>query len=434
MSINKSSKFKMNRVYLVLLFIFYFSKFTYADRIFILEGVGYNAVTGPLLNAIINNGHTVVVENDLANGLPAGFTTRCVDPTNGYDWLCFFGNESFVSLTPQIQAYIDAGGKVFYQYEVTCCTTSSMSVAEIASSLTGLTITPNANAYIALNASIYTPAWESEISCCITMTGNAYKGMDGLPVGNQMNATATLNGSSPPISTCTNFGFIFTGSDFISGANNGAFVGFGDVNIWYNGNEAAASLLNEDLVAFIFPNNDNSCHLFPPGCDATLQIPPVLNVNLGTDTTLCTGEKLTLYPSPQDANSYLWQDNSSNSTFLVSDPGTYWVMLTVDDCSAVDSIYVDFEYCSGELELPNVITSNGDGINEIFTPIFSKGISSMHTILFNRWGNVVFDTDDLNINWSPQNSSDGVYFWLVRFTNVLGTEQEMSGTVTVFNE
>ena len=91
---------------------------------------------------------------------------------------------------------------------------ASSAVATILSGLTGLTITPNSNAYIAVG--FPTPAWEAtNIACCLTIKGNAYKGLDGLPAGNQFEATANLNGSAPAISTCTNFGCYFTTTDFV---------------------------------------------------------------------------------------------------------------------------------------------------------------------------------------------------------------------------
>src|SRR5206468_1356608 len=56
----------------------------------------------------------------------------------------------------------------------------------------------------------------------------------------------------------------------------------------------------------------------------------VLYVDLGNDTTLCKGETMLLQSSASIA-SYLWQDNSTNPEFQVTQEGTYWVEVT-DDC------------------------------------------------------------------------------------------------------
>lgn len=65
-------------------------------------------------------------------------------------------------------------------------------------------------------------------------------------------------------------------------------------------------------------------------------------INLGLDTTLCEGEVLLLDAQTLNASAYLWQDNTSNSSFVVSQPGLYWVDVTVNNCLGSDSIQVDY--------------------------------------------------------------------------------------------
>ena len=68
---------------------------------------------------------------------------------------------------------------------------------------------------------------------------------------------------------------------------------------------------------------------------------PLPIVDLGTDTTLCQGEELLLDITTINAF-YLWQNNSTNSTYLVSQAGTYWVEVTVDECTTRGTIQVDY--------------------------------------------------------------------------------------------
>lgn len=223
----------MKRVFLILM-ISYLTLFgCYADKIYIMNAPGYNTAEPQLINKIINLGNTVTVENALFTTLPSGFTSTCDDSINGYDWLCFFGNFDFSPLLPQIQFFIDSGGKVFYQYEASCCTVSSSAVSSILSGLTGLSITPNSNNSIA-QAGNETPGWEAtNMSCCINFTGNGYKGLDGVPLINQWQASSTLNSAAPNTSTCSNVGFLFTTTDFIGTSHKGAIVGLGDISVWY---------------------------------------------------------------------------------------------------------------------------------------------------------------------------------------------------------
>jgi hypothetical protein len=209
-----------------------------ADKIYIKNSTGYNTAYTHLIDAIISNGHSVTLDNTGSVDLPLNFTSFCNDTVNGFDWLCFFGNANFSTLQVQISDYIASGGKVFYQYEVGCCTNSTLSVSNIISYLTGLNIQPNTNSYIALSNNTSLAGWEAtSIGCCVDFYGNAYKGLDGIPALNQLEATSNLNNSTPPISNSSNFGFYFTTTDFTNNINKGAFVGIGDINIWFDGRE-----------------------------------------------------------------------------------------------------------------------------------------------------------------------------------------------------
>jgi gliding motility-associated-like protein len=311
----------------------------YADRIYIMNSPGYNTAGPDLIAAITANGHTITNNTGPFN-FPAGFTSTCVDPVNGYDWLCFFGNDDFTGLMPQIQAFIDAGGKVFYQYEVSCCTVSASAAAQVASALTGLPITPNVNDYIALDGSAQGGWQASNLGCCApTFEGNAYKGLDGLPAGNQLNATANINGSSPAIGLCTNFGFYFTTTDF-GAPNQGAIVGMGDINFWYDGAEPGGfNPVNPAVVDWIFPPNGATCYLFPPGCMTSFNN-PTMQVDLGNDTTICNGGNLLLDATTAGAT-YIWQDNSTNPTFNVTTSGTYYVEVSNACDTTSDTIIIN---------------------------------------------------------------------------------------------
>lgn len=65
------------------------------------------------------------------------------------------------------------------------------------------------------------------------------------------------------------------------------------------------------------------------------------------------------------------------------------------------------------LEIPNVFTPNHDGVNDVLT-ITSKDAQSMHTQIYNRWGSLVFESNELQPIWDGnyqnQPVADGVYF------------------------
>lgn len=326
------------------IFIILFKVDAQADMIYIVNGTGYNRAGADLISAIEDNGHTVEADNIL----PSDFTTTCVDPLNGYDWLCFFGDTDYTGYLTEIREFINEGGKVFYQYEVDCCETSSASVADIISDLTGLTITPHPEPSIAFSMR-NGPGWEAtNLSCCATIRGAAFKALDGLPEKNQLRATGVLNGGTPDISMVQNFGFAFINSEFIGSAHKGGIVGMGDVNTWYDGGEPGSDI-NEHVVDYFFPNNSSTCYLMPPGCNQTAL--PVSELDLGNDTILCSGETLILDAGTPDA---VWQDNSTGRTFSVTGPGTYWVEIPNGACIGSDTIEVS--YSSTDVDLGNDTT------------------------------------------------------------------------------
>ncbi len=315
---------------------------SYADRIYIMNAPGYNTAEPQLVSAIIANGHTVVVNSTTLNALPANFTSTCVDPINGYDWLCFFGDNNYTGLSTQIQNFINAGGKVFYQYEVSCCTSSSASAAAIASTLTGNTITTNINDYIAIDFT-GNGGWEATgVNCCMNFIGNAYKGMDGIPANRQLVATANLSGSLPLISLCPNFGFYFTTTDFVGTAHKGGIVGLGDYNVWYNGGEpisnGGTNPINTAVVDFFFPNTTTTCYLFPTGCLETFgSTSEIFSV---ADTTLCVGQSIVL--DAGIGSTFLWSTGATTSSITVTTAGTYWVQTQSGTCVKSDTITINY--------------------------------------------------------------------------------------------
>jgi gliding motility-associated-like protein len=128
---------------------------------------------------------------------------------------------------------------------------------------------------------------------------------------------------------------------------------------------------------------------------------------LGRDTTLCTGQQLLLKANiPKEADSviYSWQDGSKDSMFLVSQPGTYWVSAYIEDykITVMDSILVNYTDCTPPkypLWIPNSFTPNGDGLNDIFKPETLAEIEDYTMLIFNRWGQLIFESKDINKGW-----------------------------------
>jgi gliding motility-associated-like protein len=82
-------------------------------------------------------------------------------------------------------------------------------------------------------------------------------------------------------------------------------------------------------------------------------------------------------------------------------------------------IYVPYILANSQhlISIPNVFTPNQDGINDFYL-VAAEGITDYSIVIINRWGNVVFDSDDINVPWDGNSNgnacSEGVYFYIIR--------------------
>jgi gliding motility-associated-like protein len=72
-----------------------------------------------------------------------------------------------------------------------------------------------------------------------------------------------------------------------------------------------------------------------------------------------------------------------------------------------------------EYYLPNVFTPNEDGVNDMFVPQEeSRHVDSVTFQVFNRWGQIVYETSDPGLNWdgidieSGEPCTEGTYFYI----------------------
>jgi gliding motility-associated-like protein len=148
------------------------------------------------------------------------------------------------------------------------------------------------------------------------------------------------------------------------------------------------------LVAAPADNIDNNfCRV--ASAPIMIQVLSVPHPNLGPDTFFCTRDTLLLYPGNFDT--YNWQDGSSGHTLVVKKPGQYSVNVSNSCGNGVSSIYVSERSC--DLRFPSAFTPNNDGVNDIFTALHAYNITAYHLTVYNRWGQLVFATADINKGW-----------------------------------
>lgn len=91
---------------------------------------------------------------------------------------------------------------------------------------------------------------------------------------------------------------------------------------------------------------------------------------------------------------------------------------------------IDFQVPAREVEVPNVITPNGDGKNDRFIVRNLEYYPLAKLYIFNRWGQEVFTSNDYRNDWSGDNLEAGNYFYHL-FVNDQGIELQYKGTVKI---
>ncbi|UPT68392.1 MAG: gliding motility-associated C-terminal domain-containing protein [Sphingobacteriales bacterium JAD_PAG50586_3] len=115
-----------------------------------------------------------------------------------------------------------------------------------------------------------------------------------------------------------------------------------------------------------------------------------------------------------------------NPLVLYGDISDSTITLIVTNSSGcTDTLTLIFEAIPANI--PNVFTPNGDGINETFVIPKALVIENCKLIVWNRWGKVVYRTDNYKNDWDGEKHSDGVYYFV--FTEPDG--KGASGTVTI---
>lgn len=89
-----------------------------------------------------------------------------------------------------------------------------------------------------------------------------------------------------------------------------------------------------------------------------------------------------------------------------------------------------------EVFVPNSFTPNGDGVNDVWLPVMSY-IRQADIWVFDRWGQVVFYSDDVYTGWNGNYKNTGnpmkqdTYVYLIEYKNYAGKTQTLRGSVTL---
>ncbi|AEA42113.1 T9SS C-terminal target domain-containing protein [Fluviicola taffensis] len=172
-------------------------------------------------------------------------------------------------------------------------------------------------------------------------------------------------------------------------------------------NGCTNSVLQSDMIT-IFSQPDASFTATPT--ILTIDFPTVNTTNTSTD-----------------ALTYTWDfgDGSTSTAFSPSHTypetaGSYTIVLYAASGPCIDSAKVTVEIQDDlTYYIPNTFTPDGDEYNNVFKPIFNDAFDkqSYTMLIFNRWGEVLFETKDTEFGWdgtyNGELCKEGTYTWKI---------------------
>lgn len=171
--------------------------------------------------------------------------------------------------------------------------------------------------------------------------------------------------------------------------------------------------------------------------EITVNTFPVLD--LGPDTSICpNGNPITITDNINVGNphaKWLWNTGDTGSQIVVTTDGRYSTTVTISGCSTSDSVDV-FKNCY--INIPNVFTPNGDGVNDYFFPrqLLSRGVTQFNFSVYDRWGVQIFQSTSLDgRGWDGKFNNkaqpEGVYIYVIDVQFMNGTTEHHQGNVTL---
>lgn len=190
---------------------------------------------------------------------------------------------------------------------------------------------------------------------------------------------------------------------------------------WNSGSVTSGTIKIVDILPVLEGNDFGLDDLFFGEIETCLDSITIIasqNVNLGNDTMITPPDQhLVLTSSGGPFEQYRWNTGDITQSISISEPGNYWLTaMNPNGCESVDTIHVKDSRTF--ILFPNAFTPNDDGINDAFCPLASNVIS-FHMSVYNRWGQFMFETDNIKTGWNGiikgEKCPAGLYVYLVSY-------------------
>jgi gliding motility-associated-like protein len=184
----------------------------------------------------------------------------------------------------------------------------------------------------------------------------------------------------------------------------------------------APGLNNTTTTTYTFTPVSGQC---ATATNLTITVNPNITPTFTSVPEICSGENLNTLPTTSNNGiTGTWAPALNNTTTTTY---TFTPITPLPgQCATTANLTINVRDDDATLYLPNVFTPTGDGLNDIFIPL-RTGIVTYNMKVFNRWGEMIFETDDLDTGWDGRYKGifvqDGVYVWIINYrTNCTGNK------------
>lgn len=159
------------------------------------------------------------------------------------------------------------------------------------------------------------------------------------------------------------------------------------------------------------------------------------------DTTINIGGAAVLFAEPVDFGTVFWDPSDNidcpNCLEVIATPlltTTYYPSLIgANGCIGRDTVHV-FVNFREVVEVPSAFSPNGDGVND-FVRVLGIGITAIDLKIYNRYGQLVFATTDMEEGWdgtmNGEELNQGVFVYTLEFDLIDGSSGKKSGNITL---
>lgn len=225
-----------------------------------------------------------------------------------------------------------------------------------------------------------------------------------------------------------------------------------DYEFFVNGVSQGTASTNNVFTTTTLQNHDEVTVIGSNECSRDTSEPIIFDVhslpvvNAGPDTTIPLGTTIQLsgIATGSPPFVYLWTPYTGLNLPTVPNPlfsgdDTIIYTLTVSDIyGCIDSDHITINvYVPDAIVLPNVITPDGDGKNDVWKLNPKLDLDGSHLVIFNRWGETVYEVENYANNWDGTYKStgrklpDGTYYYVLKVP--LENQHTYRGAINILN-